>query len=306
MPNAVIQQLLENELLSAESKQTLQESIQVMLQEAIDEAKISAREEATIQLTEQWQREQTALVDSIDQMVEDALKEQIQSLNESIQEYHDLKVDYEFRLQEIKEGLSEQTQQEIQQLVEHLDNFLDLQLTAEFNELRDDIAMAKRQHFGKKIFEAFSQEFKLFDLETNTNEAEIQRLRESALVEKQARETLLENVAKLRREVELEKVLRPLTGRQRQVMESMLQNTPAEKLVESYKANIDRVIFQGIASMSRKNDPTLTESFDVPAGIIKDGSNKQHLSEGVDENFSIEINQIRKLAGISEDPEGVA
>ncbi|MDV7402160.1 hypothetical protein RZS08_62635, partial [Arthrospira platensis SPKY1] len=108
--------------------------------------------------------------------------------------------------------------------IEKLDAFLEVRLTAELQELREDFDVVKKQQFGKTVFEAFVQEYKKFYVEDNSAEAQLTEAKQQLEDTSKALEQAEKRAAQLERSIKLESVLKPLSGRSREVMEAILKS----------------------------------------------------------------------------------
>lgn len=115
--------------------------------------------------------------------------------------------------------------------------------------LKQDLAEAKQNMFGRKIFEAFAQEFNTKQFNENSllrsltesikaKEDEIaqvkQELNESvnAVKEVQSKLRIMEDTQA--RNAIMSELVKPLTSQQKQIMESLLAASPTEKLKEDF------------------------------------------------------------------------
>jgi len=270
----LLKKLLAAEVLTEETKTELEAAVKKQL----DEVTRSAREEATAlvtaELNKQWISERETLIEALDAKITEALTEELDDLRGDIDRFRDLEAEYADKLVESKSETADQLKTDIAQLIEKLDAFLEVRLSAELEELREDFNTVKKQQFGKKVFEAFVTEFKKHyagddSIESKLNETE-QRL-EDALSALEASE---KKTAKLLREAKLETVLAPLTGRSREVMEAILKNVDTQMLDEAYKTYIGRVLKDTTtATTSGKEEPVLAEGTKKPGikGVSKSG-----------------------------------
>jgi hypothetical protein len=157
--NELLQKLLEAEVLTDETKTELEEAFKAQLDEAITAAKEDAAADVRAELTEEWVRERDALVDAIDSKVGDFLQDEVAELKEDIEKFRDLEAEYAEKLVEAKAAMGDELKTDLVELVEKIDAFLEIRLAAEIEELREDIDEVRKNEFGRKIFEAFADEF---------------------------------------------------------------------------------------------------------------------------------------------------
>lgn len=271
----LLKKLLEAEVLTEETKTEIESAVK----KQIDETMAKAREEATAQVTaelnEQWITERETLIEALDAKITEALTEEVAELRADIDRFRDLEAEYAEKLVEAKSEMADQLKGDIAQLIEKLDAFLEVRLSAELEELREDFEVVKKQQFGKTVFEAFVEEFKKHyagdnSIESKLNEAE-QRLADAML----ALESAEKKAAKLERSIKLESVLKPLSGRSREVMEAILKNVETTMLEEAYKTYVGRVLKETtvVEDTSEKEETVLAEGEKKPvvSGVAKSG-----------------------------------
>ena len=183
---------------------------------------------------------------------------------------------------EAKGEMAEVLKSDIAQLIEKLDAFLEVRLSAELEELREDFEVVKKNEFGKNIFEAFVEEFKKHYGEDDSIEAtlvETEYRLEDALTALEASE---KKTAKLERKMKMERVLAPLTGRTKEVMEAILKNVDTSLLEDAYKTYVSRVLKETTEEekTSEKEGKVLAEGkteVKKVIGTVKKGNNEDQL-----------------------------
>lgn len=254
----VLKKLLEAEVLSPEVKAELEAAFKKQLDEAVEVAKASAAADTKAQLTEQWITERDALVEAIDSKVGDFLDAELGELKGDIERFRDLEAEHAEKLVEAKAEMANELKADLKELVEKIDSFLEIRIAAEVEELREDLEVVKKNEFGRRIFEAFSEEFTRFasaeDQAATVGELE-KRLEDTT----KALEESEKKRGKMAREKKLKEVLQPLSGRSKDVMEAILKNVDTEQLDEAYKTFIGRVIRESEATGSEKEDKVLAE-----------------------------------------------
>lgn len=254
----VLKKLLEAEVLSPEVKAELESAFKKQLDEAVETAKASAAADTKAALTEQWITERDALVEAIDSKVGDFLDAELGELKSDIERFRDLEAEHAEKLVEAKAEMANELKSDLKELVEKIDSFLEIRIAAEVEELREDLEVVKKNEFGRRIFEAFSEEFTRFasteDTAVTVGELE-KRLEDTT----KALEESEKKRGKMARDKKLKEVLAPLTGRSKDVMEAILKNVDTEQLDEAYKTFIGRVIRESEATGSEKESPVLAE-----------------------------------------------
>lgn len=316
--NELLQKLLEAEILTEETKKDLEEAFTAARDEAITAAKDEAAADVRADLTEQWVAEKDTLVEAIDTKVGELLEQEIEELKEDIERFRDLEAEYAEKLVEAKAAMADELKADLGDLVEKIDAFLEMRLQAEIEELKEDITVVRKNQFGKKVFEAFVEEFmsEFADeesAETNLRETET-RLADTAEQLKEAESKL----STVEREQKLSEVLAPLSGRSREVMEAILRNVDTKNLEEGYKTFIGRVVRETAeeanvkesATSEKEDGKVLAESDDekqtsehketVTEGDVKTGDTEETLTEGAAESKISDARKyrIQKLGGV--------
>lgn len=246
----LLQSLVESEILTDETKIELTEAITAQIEEAkeaaIVEAKAEVEAQVRVELTEQFQADKEALIEALDTKAEEYLKEEMSELRDDIENFRDLEVEMNEKLEEAKSAHAEIVKNDIEELVETIDSFLDMVVSEEVKELKEDIEEAKRLQFGAEIFEAFESIFtKKFINENDLADDMKDKEERLAELEEKLEETAT-NLAQAERKTKIDEVLASLTGRTKDVMEACLQNVPTEKLDEGYEHYIAKVLHESV------------------------------------------------------------
>jgi hypothetical protein len=307
----LLKKLLAAEVLTEETKQELEAAFKGQLTEAIQKARAEAQASVTAELNESWLTERDTLIEALDAKVTEALTEELGELRQDIERFRDLEAEYADKIVEAKSEMAVTLKKDVAQLIEKLDNFLEIRLASELEELREDITEVKKNEFGKKVFESFVSEFKKHYAGDDSVEAKLteseQRLQDTlAALEESERKA-----AKLERSIKLEKVLAPLSGRTREVMEAILKNVDTPLLEDAYKTYVGRVLKETAekdVKTSEKEEKVLAEGEKKEVrGVVKSGDNKtQQEEEVVLEAAELkqptisdaERTRLRKLAGL--------
>jgi hypothetical protein len=300
--NELLQKLLEADVLSAETKKELENAFQTQLDEAIAAARDEAAANIRVELAEQWVKERDALVVALDEKVTEFLEAEIVELKEDIERFRDLEAEYAERLVEAKAQMADELKNDLGELVEKLDTFLEIRLAAEVEELREDLEEVRRNDFGRRIFEAFAEEYLTNYVDEETAEVSLREMQERLADAEEALDRAERERATLERKIKMEQVLEPLAGRSRDVMEAILKNVDTESLDEAYKTFIGRVLREADET-SEKENKVLAESTtdvkeDVKKGYVATGdTDPLTLEEG--EKTKANIERLRRLAGIN-------
>lgn len=250
----LLEQMLTSELLNEETKKSLVEAFNAEVEKAKAEAREVAIAEAKVEFAKQFAEDKEALVEALDTKVTALLAEEIAELKEDIERFRDLEAEKAAEVLEIKESLGLQLKADLAQLVEAMDAFLEERLTEEVNELKESIEEVKKIEFARNLFESIEQTFRTKFFNENGITA---KLEENAreLEAKSARLTETENkLNKLVREKEMARVLEPLHGRPREIMEAILKSVPTDKLDEGYTNFIGRVLHESATVVESKSE----------------------------------------------------
>jgi hypothetical protein len=172
-------------------------------------------------------------------------------------------------------------------------------LTTEIKQLKEDIENSRNNDFGRRIYEAFAQEFsssflneksetsKLLKIiqkkEQELSEATQKIAEKNNLVESTQREIRVTKDL-MERKSAMAEMLAPLSADKREIMKDLLESVPTKKLNESFEKYLPAVM-EGDKKVSKK--PVLTE------GAVVTGDREAKPEVGLDN-----ILDIRKLAGL--------
>ncbi len=282
----LLQKLLESEVLTEDTQKELKEAIDVKVNEAVEAAKAEAAADVRAELTEQWVNERDALIEAVDAKVGDFLDSELEELKSDIERFRDLEAEAAERLVEAKALMSEELKGDLAELVEKLDSFLEIRLRAEVEELVEDIERVKKDEFGRRIFEAVRQEYQASFADDESLEGTLRETEKRLDDTTSALEDTERKLAAKERNEKLERVLAPLSGQQKDVMEAILKNVDTEQLEEGYKTFIGRVLKETEEDESEKEDTVLAEGASedgekelLDNATVKTGDNEDILEE---------------------------
>jgi hypothetical protein len=256
----ILQNLLENEILNEETKGELEKAIQSQISEAVEtavtEAKAEVETNVRAELAEQFVTDKEALVEALDTKAQQFLESELAELKDDVENFRDLEAEFAEKVVNMKKELSEVAKKDFAQLVNILNEFLEERVSAEFEELKEDIDAVKKLKFGQKIFEAVEAEFegKHFDKEAIDKKAD-----EAATELKETKEALAEAQKQLNdsnRTFVMNETLSALDGRPREVMAAILANTPTDKIEEVYGKFIGRVLNENVVEEDAEKEDT--------------------------------------------------
>jgi hypothetical protein len=297
----LLKKLLDANILSEDTKSELEVAIKAQVTEAVAQAVAVAEADTKAELTERWLSERDAMIQAIDTKVDGMLVDEIAELKEDIERFRDLEAEYSKKLVEAKAAMKDELKSDLRELVEKIDTFLELRLKAEIEELKEDITTVRQNDFGRRIFESFSEEFMRNYVDEEGVGISMKEQEARLLETAEALEAAEARIEELERSIKMEKVLSPLSGRQREVMEAILKNVKTEQLEEGYKTFIGRVIREGADNgRSEKENKVLAESkVERPLKTATiTGDNKELLESEKRQTTKSDVSEWRKLAGL--------
>lgn len=242
MPSEILKQLLENDVLTEDTKQSIKSAFETVLQEAREAARVEVEQELTAKLAEDFVKDRDALVESVDALVTKALAEHIESHKADLESFRDLEAESAAKLVEANQTMVEQSKKDLKALVEKLDAFLDVVVKEEFEEIKEDLVESQRHALGLKIFEGFKKEFEQLYVNQTGISGQLEKLQSQLTTTQAENAQLKESLQAVTREHTTAKVLSPLEGKARQVMETILSTVSTDKLQETYDRFISRVL----------------------------------------------------------------
>ena len=174
-------------------------------------------------------------------------------------------------------------------------------LRSEMTQLKEDIESARRNDFGRRIFESFASEYAASHLNEKSETAKLLKvmltreaeLEEAVKIVAESQEQVAQKDRELRiikennqRKEVMSELLGPLTGDKRQVMSSLLESTQTEKLRTAFDKYLPAVMNGGAPA-----NKVLSEGKEIT------GDKQAPQSSGKEEKTA-EIFDIRRLAGL--------
>lgn len=290
----ILQKLLQSELLSEETKAEISEQWTTSIEAFKTQVREEVSGEVRSELASQWITERDELISKVDDFVAEALTNEIDELKGDIERFRDLEAEYAEKLVEEKHKLAGEVAEELDSLVDKIDAFFEMRLTAEMDELKEDLEVVKQNDFGRKIFEAYASTYATNYVDEDAVQSQLV-VAEGKLkdAEKQLQQ-LEEERNKMVREAKMESVLSPLTGKKREQMAMVLKNVDTARLEESYKFFIGRILKEDDAAPAA---PVLRES-------RSEQTNKVVTGEKLDEDVpakpqvSSQLAEMKRLAGM--------
>jgi hypothetical protein len=234
----------------------------------------------------------------LERFVVEALAQEIAEFHTDKQELAETKVRL---IREGKQAFTKVKQEFIQRAAKLVESTVEKTLTTEIGQLKEDIETARRADFGRKLFEAFANEYQTSYLseksETakllkviNQKELEVATAKNDAAQARQLAESKEHKIKALvesqERQHVMNELIAPLNGSQKQIMTELLESVQTTKLKSSFEKYLPAVI-AGEAPQKRK---ALVEAKEVTGNKIPNSAS----SSETDSN----IIDIRKLAGL--------
>lgn len=229
----------------------------------------------------------------------------VEALAQEITEFYKDKQDLaETKVKLLREGRKEikkVKEQFVQRAAVMVENVVNKGLRSEITSLKEDIESARRQEFGRKLFEAFAAEYQTSYLNEKSETAKLlkvidlkdQAMQEAAKAVLSAEKILESKQAEIRmlkesqqRKEIMSELLAPLNKEQRSIMGELMESVKTSKLNESFEKYLPAVI-AGKAPQKRQ---ALVEAKEITG-------NKNSTTTRSSETES-NIIDIRRLAGL--------
>jgi hypothetical protein len=230
----------------------------------------------------------------------------VEALAQEITEFYKDKQDLaETKVRLVREGreeLKKVKQQFIERAAGLVDRVVSEGLNSELNSLKEDIEAARRNDFGRKLFEAFASEYQTSYLSEKSETAKLLKVidvkelaiaeathaaaQALSLVESKQAEIATLKESQERKQIRNE-VLAPLNSEQREIMSELMESVKTTRLNESFDKYLPSVISGGKAPQKKQ---ALVEAKEITGNKV---SNSNRSSES-DSN----IVDIRRLAGL--------
>lgn len=260
----------------------------------------------TVALKEVAQKYVKDRIATMEKVIEETLKKELDELHES--EVVNRKA-YLKAINDKVAVLEGERQKFRQKAAAVLENIINVQVSKTLDELREDIAEAKRRNFGREIFESFYTTFRrqFFDSrkeiqgvvkdlkEARAETAKIKAAAKKALseakakaeLEAAARKKLEESVT---RKEKLAKLLEGLTGTAREQMKTLLEASKTADLEKNFKKFLPEVRTRKAQVAPKKLQETASKVLELATG--------RPLVEAKKVQRDDDITEIRRLAGV--------
>jgi hypothetical protein len=234
----------------------------------------------------------------LEQFVVEALAQEIAEFHTDKQEIAETKVRL---VREGREAFGKVKEQFIKRAAGLVESAVEQTLSKEIGQLKEDIEAARRNDFGRKLFEAFANEYQTSYLSERSEtskllkvidlkELEVAQAKHAVVEAKQLAESKEQQIKALveskRRQEVMSELLAPLAREQKAIMTELLESVQTSKLQDSFGKYLPAVV-AGEAPQKRK---ALVEAKEVTGNKIPNSISSS-------ENDS-NIIAIRRLAGL--------
>lgn len=236
----------------------------------------------------------------------------LKQLAEEVKEFHSDKaalVEQRVKLvRESKRQIAESKQAFVKKAAVVVQEKVNKVIESEIKQYRDDIELARKNDFGRRIFEAFASEYMTSHLNESSEVKKMQKgmqtlqtqLQESQTQIKDQQSLLESEQRKVRavkdqlgRDKVMNELVSPLGKRQKAIMVELLENVKTANLRESFNKYLPAVLNEN--NTTHTNKEVITES----VTSMKTGDRSATLTQQNDDaEYELEMNQLRKLAGI--------
>lgn len=299
------------------SAKVLEAFVLQMLNKELKEFLIDKRElaEAKKAVKESLTEEKQALTESTASRINQLEKFIVKKLTEEIKEFETDKkelVEQKVKMaREAKAKLDETRKNFIKRSAELVESNLKTSLDKEFKQFREDIQMARQNHFGRKIFEAFAAEYMTSYLNEGSEVKRLEGLLESSKAQTEKALQKLDEQQKLvgglhkkvklsedkvTRSKVMSELLAPLGRENRSIMEEILRNVKTERLHEAFKKHLPAVLNE----TKRDTRKALNEGQAQQKTVITGNRETKNTEEATVEGSgdTAEVVRLQALAGI--------
>lgn len=289
----ILNKLLQSELLSEETKAEITQqwtaSVETFKTQVREEVSMEVRSE----LAEQWISERDELIGKVDSLVAEVLTKEITELKGDIERFRDLEAEFAEKLVEEKHKLAGEVATELDALVDKIDAFFEMRLSAEMEELKEDLEIVKQNEFGRRMFEAFASEYAKNYVDEDAVQSKLSVTEQKLADAEQALAESEEKIAKMLRESKMEQILSPLTGKKREQMAMILKNVDTSRLEESYKYFIGRIMKEEEGSTAKPlTEGAATQKTTVVTGEMPASGDQAKSPQAT------KLEEMKRLAGI--------
>lgn len=234
----ILARLLNNNLLTEDSRKEVSESVRAY----ITDYEVKTKAELLEQLSESIIAERNEFAESVEQKFKTVIAAQLQTLNEEISNFRDLEFEYKTKLANEKIKLTEAFEAEKRELASAIASQLDEAINQSFNELHTDLRAVRELGFGRKLFEAFKEEYTESYLDQDGLRNTLDELRSERDALRSQVVTLESHRKEIKREQLIAECLGKTRGNTREQLKIILENTEnAEHIIPTFNKYITDV-----------------------------------------------------------------
>jgi len=264
-----LKKLLDNEILTEETKTGIVAVIDEMKESIITEEVAKITNELEVKFAGQLTEAKKTLSTDLYSLINESVTEEVNELKENIQYYKDLEVNYAQKLEDFKSAYSIK-------LNENVENFIDGLVNDEIAELKTSLTEAKKNNFGLMIFESYKD---VFDKMGSSDD--VKSIKDELASAKEELTESNKKIDELNRVSIMEGLLSNLEGSKREVMSTLLENVATGDLESKYNDTVKTVI---------GNTEDLNES-------DKDSDKGDSIVLAEDQGSKKELDRLRTLIG---------
>ena len=223
-----LKELFESALLNDESKAVLKEAFEVA---------VKAKEtELEAQYVQKLSEAEAQILEQLPKIVEEAVSEELSAIAEEVAHARTLEVQYAEKLNVFKESYAEKHEEQLKVMVAEA-------VAEEYEELKEDIEVAKKHEFVMSMFETFKNTYE--QLFGGTELSVIDELKEAK-----------QELDQYKRKEKLAEILESVQGNKRLIAQTILEGVATDKLEEKFES-IREVL---LAEAEKKEETPLVES----------------------------------------------
>lgn len=287
-------------MIRKELKEFLIDKRQLAEAKAATKAKLTEEKQALTKAT-------ATRVNMLEKFIVKKLTEEIKEFETDKKELVEQKVKM---AREAKAKLDEIRKMFVKRSAQLVESNLKTALNKEFKQFREDIQMARQNHFGRKIFEAFAAEYMTSYLNEGSEVKKLEGLLETSkdqttkaikkLEEQQQIVDTLHKKVKLSEEKAsrskvLSELLAPLGRENRSIMEEILSNVKTDRLTEAFRKHLPAVLNENRRDVRR----ALTEGHAQQKTVITGNRETKNTDETIVENSTIETAEVVRLQALA-------
>lgn len=252
----------------------------------------------------EFQNDRTKVSENFQKMEQFVINALAKEISEFAQDKKDI-VEAKVKLvREAKSKFAEVKKEFIKRSANLVKETVSRQLTTELHQLKEDIESARTSNFGRRIFEAFAQEFQHSYLNEKSETSRLLKIvdkKEQEIAEAQEAVAKVQAIAEskdrdlrvtkdlMERAKVMSELLAPLSAEKKGVMSELLESVQTTKLANAF----DKYLPAVMEGESRKQKQVIAES-KTQAAVTGDREVKNQPEVGFDN-----IVDIRKLAGLA-------